>query len=90
MSRWDYKDLNDMKKIIERNLAAGIPLDVQYGDIDHYQDNMDFTIHQIKYKDFPQYIAELQSRGMHVVPIVDPALVMDRGNLNYKPYLTGI
>jgi hypothetical protein len=27
---------------------------------------------------------------MHVVPILDPALVIDRGNLNYKPYLTGV
>lgn len=29
LSRWEYKDLNDMKRIIDRNLKAGIPLDIQ-------------------------------------------------------------
>ena len=29
LSRWDYKNLDDMKRIVERNLKAGIPLDVQ-------------------------------------------------------------
>jgi len=90
LSRWDYKDLNDMKRVVQRNLDAGIPLDIQYADIEHYQNQMDFTISQEKFKELPQYFRELQSKGMHVVPILDPALVVDRGNLNYKPYLTGI
>ena len=51
---------------------------------------MDFTIDRDKFKDLPQYFKELQAQGMHVVIILDPALVMDRGNLNYKPYLTGV
>ena len=79
-----------MKKTVERNLAAGIPLDIQYADIDHFQNNMDFTINEQKFKDLPNYFRELQSRGMHGVPILDPALVIDRGNLNYKPYLSGL
>lgn len=90
LSRWEYKDLNDMKRIIERNLKAGIPLDIQYADIEHYQNQMDFTIDRDKFKDLPQYFKDLQAQGMHVVIILDPALVMDRGNLNYKPYLTGV
>ena len=62
MSRWDYKDLDDMKKIVERNLQAGIPLDIQYADIEHFQNNMDFTIDENKFKNLPKYFSELQSR----------------------------
>lgn len=90
LSRWDYKDLDDMKRIVERNIKAGIPLDVQYADIEHYQNQMDFTISRERFQAIPEYFRELQDRGMHVVIILDPALVIDRGNLNYKPYLTGV
>ncbi|CAF0715427.1 unnamed protein product [Brachionus calyciflorus] len=86
LSRWEYKDLNDMKKIVQRNLDAGIPLDIQYADIEHFQNNMDFTISPDKFKDIPQFFQELKSKGMHVVPIVDPALVIDK---SYKPYADG-
>lgn len=90
LSRWEYQDLDDMKKIVKRNLDAGIPLDIQYADIEHFQNQMDFTIDRDKFKELPEYFKELQSKGMHVVPIVDPALVIDRGQFNYKPYLDGV
>ena len=51
---------------------------------------MDFTISRERFKEIPEYFRELQDRGMHVVIILDPALVIDRGNLNYKPYLSGV
>jgi maltase-glucoamylase len=87
LSRWDYQDLNDMKKIVQRNLDAGIPLDIQYADIEYLQDHMDFTISQQRFKDLPNYFRELQSKGMHIVPIIDPALVY---NPTYKPYTDGL
>jgi alpha-glucosidase (family GH31 glycosyl hydrolase) len=91
LSRWEYKDLADMKRIVSRNLAAGIPLDVQYADIEHYRDQMDFTIDEKKFGDLPNYFRELQSKGMRTVIILDPALVIDRGGpYPYKPYVDGI
>jgi alpha-glucosidase (family GH31 glycosyl hydrolase) len=87
LSRWDYQDLNDMKKIVKRNLDAGIPLDIQYADIEHMRDQMDFTLHPQKFIDLPDYFRELQAGGMHVVPIVDPALLVTEST--YKPYTNG-
>lgn len=87
LSRWEYKDLADMKRIVQRNLDAGIPLDIQYADIEHMEEQMDFTISEKFFKDLPNYFRELQSKGMHVVPIVDPALVI---NKLYKPYADGL
>ena len=65
-------------------------MDVQYADIEHFKDQMDFTIDPVRFKDLPDYFKNLQSRGMRVVIILDPALVISRGNdLNYKPYVEG-
>jgi alpha-glucosidase (family GH31 glycosyl hydrolase) len=89
LARWNYKNLDDMKRVVESNIAAGIPLDVQYADFEHFKDNMDFTIDEQKFKDLPKYFKDLQSRGMRVTIILDPALVVSRGSTGYKPYIDG-
>ena len=43
-----------------------------------------------KFKEIPEYFRELRDKGMHNVIILDPALIIDRGNLTYKPYLSGV
>ena len=51
---------------------------------------MDFTIDQVRFNGIIEYFKNLQSRGMRIVIILDPALVISRGNdLNYKPYVEG-
>ena len=65
LSRWNYKDLDDMKKVVQRNLDKAIPLDIQYADIEYMQDQMDFTIHETKFKELPEYFRELQSKGIY-------------------------
>ena len=75
LSRWEYKDLDDMKKIVQRNLDKGIPLDIQYSDIEYMQDQMDFTIHETKFKGLPEFFRDLQSKGKLI-----------RQNWNQKSY----
>lgn len=43
LCRWGYGSLDDMKKVISRNQALGIPLDVPYADIDYMNHYEDFT-----------------------------------------------
>jgi alpha-glucosidase (family GH31 glycosyl hydrolase) len=74
-----------MKRVVESNIAV----DVQYADIEHFKDNMDFTIDEQKFKDLLKYFKDLQSRGMRVTIILDPALVVSRGSTDYKPYIDG-
>ncbi|VDK50708.1 unnamed protein product [Cylicostephanus goldi] len=47
ISRYGYKDLEEMKSIIERNVAAGIPLDTVVVDIDYMERYKDFTIGEV-------------------------------------------
>lgn len=42
--RYGYNSLDQMTKVVEENRAIGIPYDVQYGDIDYMERQLDFTI----------------------------------------------
>ncbi len=55
------------------------------GDIDHFERQKDFTYDKIRFKDFPDYVNELKSRGIRFIPILDPALVTNEND--YMPYI---
>lgn len=44
LSRWGYKNLDEMKAVVARVQAAQIPLDVPYADIDYMERYKDFTL----------------------------------------------
>ena len=70
ISRWGFQDLEHVKRIVNRNIAARIPLEAVYGDIDYMASRQDFTIDQEKYKDLPAYVDELHSKNMRYVIIL--------------------
>jgi len=71
LCRYGYRDLNDVKQTVNRNLNAGIPLDVQYVDIDHMDRQKDFTIGPA-FRGLGAYARELHSRKMKLTLIFDP------------------
>ena len=44
--------------------------DVQYTDIDSFDENKDFTWDKERFRGLPDYIRELQSKGMRMVLIL--------------------
>ena len=44
--------------------------DVMYGDIDHFDNNRDFTYDMVKFAGLPQYIEQLQDDGMRFIIIL--------------------
>uniref|UniRef100_A0A158P7E8 Gal_mutarotas_2 domain-containing protein n=1 Tax=Angiostrongylus cantonensis TaxID=6313 RepID=A0A158P7E8_ANGCA len=76
LSRYGYKDLDDMVNIIERNIKAGVPMDTAVADIDYMDRYKDFTIGE-KWAGLSTYVSELHSRGMRTVLIFDPAIQVD-------------
>ncbi|KAJ7325169.1 hypothetical protein JRQ81_018189 [Phrynocephalus forsythii] len=89
--RWDYKDLNDVKAVVERNRAAGIPYDVQYTDIDYMEDRKDFTYDEINFAGLPEFAQDLHVHGQKYVIILDPAIAVGnrRNNTPYEAYVNG-
>ncbi|KAF8384945.1 aagr-2 [Pristionchus pacificus] len=77
LCRWGYKSLDDLKSRVNAVMAAGIPLDVVYADIDYMDRRKDFTTDPEKWSGFNEYIDQLHSKGMSSILIFDPAVQAD-------------
>ncbi|CAF1070902.1 unnamed protein product, partial [Didymodactylos carnosus] len=86
LSRWDYSNITHMKNIVQRNLDKGIPLDVQYADIDYMDAEKDFTVDPINFKGLKEYFNELKTKGIHTIVILDPGVIDEA---DYQPTITG-
>nr|XP_053632508.1 maltase-glucoamylase-like isoform X2 [Cherax quadricarinatus] len=86
LSRYGYQSLDEMKAAVVRTRAAGIPQDVQYGDIDYMDRRMDFSIDQEHFGDLPSYVETLKADGVHFVAILDPAINAELDGEEYGPH----
>ena len=46
--KFDYGSLNRTKQILKQTQDAGIPIDVQWNDIDYMEDHKDFTYRYVQ------------------------------------------
>ncbi|CAF1394494.1 unnamed protein product [Rotaria sordida] len=88
LSRWDYSNITHMKNIVKRNRDAGIPLDVQYVDIDYMDAAKDFTIDTKNFQGLKEYFTQLNNEGVQTVIILDPSTIDDQKY--YAPTIEGI
>ncbi|CAF2669545.1 unnamed protein product [Rotaria sp. Silwood2] len=88
LSHWGYSNLAHMQNIVKRNRDAGIPLDVQYADIDYMEAAKDFTIDPINYKGLKEYFAQLNREGVRTIIILDPGTIDDQ--THYTPTIEGM
>lgn len=88
LSRWDYANITHMKNIVRRNREIGIPLDVQYVDIDYMDASKDFTIDAKNFAGLKEYFTELNKDGIRTVIILDPGTIDDQ--IYYTPTIDGI
>ncbi|XP_064639440.1 sucrase-isomaltase, intestinal-like [Lineus longissimus] len=78
LSRWNYDNITHVEEVVERNRRAGIPQDVQYGDIDYMESKFDFTIDLDKYATLPSLVKDLHDHGQRYIIILDPAISNNR------------
>ena len=62
--RWGYNSLDNMVAAWARTREAGIPFDVQWGDIDYMDRRLDFTVDQDSFAGLADFVAELHEMGM--------------------------
>ncbi|XP_075268397.1 maltase-glucoamylase isoform X1 [Opisthocomus hoazin] len=74
LSRYDYGSLDEVKAVVDRNRAIGLPYDVQYTDIDYMEGRKDFTYDKVNFKDLPSFQMYLHDQGQKYVLILDPAI----------------
>ncbi|XP_050821721.1 sucrase-isomaltase, intestinal [Gopherus flavomarginatus] len=85
LSRWNYTSLDELKVVVERNRAIGIPYEIQYTDIDYMEEKKDFTYDEVKFKDLPNFAVDLHNHGQKYIIILDPAIA-NSPRLNNTPY----
>ncbi|XP_051839078.1 sucrase-isomaltase, intestinal [Antechinus flavipes] len=87
LSRWNYLTLDEVKRVVQRNRAAGIPFDVQVTDIDYMEEKKDFTYDMDKFAGLPEFVKDLHDHGQKYIIILDPAISINK-RLNGAPYET--
>ncbi|XP_075224728.1 lysosomal alpha-glucosidase-like [Lycorma delicatula] len=86
LCRWGYNSLENTKTIMEKNLAAGIPLDVQWNDIDYMEDRKDLLYDKKNFAGLSKFVDDLHEQGMHYVVIIDPGISNVEAPGTYFPY----
>ncbi|XP_004390186.1 sucrase-isomaltase, intestinal-like [Trichechus manatus latirostris] len=89
LSRWGYNNIEVLQKTVERLKEYDIPHDVQHGDSDYMDRQLDFTYDKTNFAGLPEYIKALKNDGMHYVIILHPFLTKDEPEGTYKPYDLG-
>ncbi len=87
LCRWMYNNGSHLSEVIRRNRAAQMPYDVQWVDIDHMYQRLDWTYDPDRLSELPQIVSDLHTNGQHYVNIIDPAIAIRPG---YEPYDNGL
>uniref|UniRef100_A0A8C6LVZ5 alpha-glucosidase n=1 Tax=Nothobranchius furzeri TaxID=105023 RepID=A0A8C6LVZ5_NOTFU len=92
LSRWNYGNLSEVKRVVERNRAVGLPYDIQYTDIDYMEHMKDFTYDPVRFKELPEFAEYLHEKGQKYILILDPAIATSRrvGGAPYESYDRGM
>nr|XP_001504613.1 sucrase-isomaltase, intestinal [Equus caballus] len=73
LCRYGYRNTSQVQQVYEEMVAARIPYDVQYTDINYMERQLDFTIGEA-FSDLPQFVDRIRQEGMRYIIILDPAI----------------
>lgn len=86
-SRWGYSCEKDIRTVVRGHHERGVPLDAVYLDIDYMEDYKDFTVDSEKFPQFEGFVGEMKERGVHLVPIIDAGVKIEK---DYPIYEEGV
>ncbi|KAM4663585.1 lysosomal alpha-glucosidase [Discoglossus pictus] len=90
LCRWGYSTSNITRQVVKNMRAAGMPLDVQWNDVDYMDAFRDFTYDKERFGDYPEMVKEFHQQGMKYIMIVDPAISSTSPPGTYPPYDDGL
>ncbi|XP_058412401.1 sucrase-isomaltase, intestinal [Diceros bicornis minor] len=73
LCRYGYRNTSQVQQVYEEMVAAQIPYDVQYTDINYMERQLDFTIGE-EFSELPQFVDRIRAEGMRYIIILDPAI----------------
>ncbi|KAG0697210.1 glycoside hydrolase family 31 protein [Suillus ampliporus] len=90
--RWGYHNISDDRENVAQMRAAGIPLEVQWNDIDLYHAYRDFTTDPVSFPgdELREFIPRAANH-QHYIPIVDAAIPVTMNATDvYDPFTRGV
>lgn len=85
--RWSYETAGQVREVVKRHRENKIPLDAVYLDIDYMERYKDFTVDKERFPEFEDFVKEMKSQGIHLVPIIDAGVKIEEG---YPIYEEGV
>ncbi|XP_034024674.1 maltase-glucoamylase, intestinal [Thalassophryne amazonica] len=73
LCRYGYANDSEIENLYSDMVAAGIPYDVQYADIDYMERQLDFSLNN-DFRGLPALVDRMRSEGMRFIFILDPAI----------------
>lgn len=91
----EYTDVSVMTEILDRNVAAEIPMDVQCLDLSYTYEHMDFTADKARFGDISAFVDNLHAIDKKLTILQHPSVSSDPDKHSllpgdYKPYEEGI
>ena len=86
-SRWSYMTADEVREVVRRHRENGLPLDSVYLDIDYMERYKDFTVDEKRFPDFSEFVEEMKAEHIHLVPIIDAGVKIEKG---YPVYEEGL
>ena len=90
LCRWGYNNSTNLQAVIKRNRDAGIPYDVQWGDIDYMDKHKDWTVDPKNFRGLPDIVKDLHKNKQRYIIMADPAISSTQPKGKYKPFDDGI
>ncbi len=78
-SRWSYMNEDEIRTVVKSYRENKIPLDAVYMDIDYMEGYKDFTVSDERFPNFKDFVAEMRSQGIRLVPIIDAGVKIEEG-----------
>ncbi len=86
-SRWGYRTAEDFREVARQHREHHIPIDMVYMDIEYMDHFKDFTVNPEEFPDFPAFVQEMKDADIHLVPIIDAGVKIEKG---YSAYDEGV
>lgn len=79
--KYGYVSIQQIEEVVANYSKANIPLDTQWFDIDYMSEYKDFTLNETAYEtsEVQSFVSQLHSNGQHLVPIIDPGILVQSG-----------
>lgn len=90
LCRWGYENATRTKEVTDNMIAAGIPMDTQWNDIDYMDRHLDWSFDGSKFAELPKMVEDLHAKGMHYVMIIDPGISSEQAPGTYAAWDDGL